>query len=478
MNRLAVAAAGLLAACGDPAGPDPLIGPLRISFADAGFADTIGTSLAKPFKVTISDSTGRPVSDTTVVLAATYGAFLAGSASQRDKAVKTDADGNAQVAVTLDTVAGSYFLRAIVLGTSVRDSIPLTVKAGKAVSLSLAPRDSVVYVGNSYGVRATRRDRKGNLADDIPVFTALTGGVASVADSVVTGTAFGRTHLMATIGSLKDSVLVSVIPKGQIAAYASPAAAGAPPSAFHIVDLDGSGHKAITARAGGAVRYDPTGSKLVFHSNESDGLHLFSVNPDGSSLVQLSPFAGTNQESQPQMSRDGNWIYYTAFVGDLSVWRATSTFGNPTRLTPPGKKEFTPTPSPDGGRIAYFEGLFGVQPIHIRTLGTGAVDTTNVVGAALRWSPVGDEIAYVVGNQLRVYNTATRAITVLDSSQAHHFQDPHVEWAPDGEWLLSCAYYNNPNPTGYLVLVRRSPVLVVPLTWSKTWNLCSAAWKP
>jgi hypothetical protein len=470
---------------GDPAGPtpDPITAPALLTLGSTSITDTIETKVTAPFVVTVADSNGKPVPNR-VVEFVTLGASLAADGLGYIKGANnatTDSAGKARMYVRMDTVAGAFHLRATVGGTTLKDSIPLTVLPGNLISLSLAPRDSVVYVNNSYVVRTARLDRKNNHRSELPAYTARTAGVITMPEStVVRGDAFGRTTLVAELGAFKDSVIVSVVPTAVIVATANPGL-----GQLHVVNLDGSGHTVISANIStattSALRFNQAGTSILYHDNDElyGQSRIFSINLDGTGKQQLSASTLGTLESQPQMSRDGAWIYYTRFTGDLTVWRATATFANPTRLTPAGQKEFTPTPSPDGTRLAFFAGQNAPQPILVRNLNTGVTDTTAAVGEALRWSPVGDEIAVVSGTELRIYHTATKTLSTIDVTGGHHFQYPHVDWSPDGAWILSCAKYGvvSPNPN-QIVLIRRSPHTVIPLAWTRTWSLCQAAWKP
>lgn len=477
-----------VAACGDPGSPDNAVtGPLKIALSappSGTVSDTIEAMLAAQLIATVTDASDRVVPDTAVQFLANGGVFFGTfpNATIRPITVKTDAEGKARVYMQLDTVAGHFRAKAQVLGTTAIDSVPVTVLPGAPASLVMAPRDSVLYVNNTSVLRVARLDRRKNSRTELPDFAIRTSGVVTLADSTITGTAFGRTIIEAEMAGLKDSVVVSVIPTATIVATGAPTA-NSIDAAFHVFNLDGSGHSIIpnltSTQYVQSLRFEPAGDKLLYADDVGSGVHLFSVSPSGGPPTQLTTDATAfdTTESQPQMTRDGTAIYFTKGVHNtLSVWSASSTGTNPSRLTPMGAawEEYYPTPSPDGSRLAFiWDQGFGPRLMMIRTVATGAVDTTTVQGDALRWAPAGNEIAMVVGGQLEVYDAGTRSVTILDKDNSHHFGRPYIEWSPDGAWLLSCAA----NPT-QLVLVRRSPVTVIPLAWTRTYNLCSAAWKP
>jgi hypothetical protein len=496
MRRLAlstlIAVALTLAACGDPSEPkpdpiEPLVGPVSLAFTPATISDTIEAQVGT-VTVTVTDSHGRPVPDTTLLFSGTGARVAVSGILFSSATVRTDANGKANVAIRLDTVAGSSFLRAALSGGGTEtDSVPVSVLPGKITSFALAPRDTVVYVNNSYALRAAQLDRRKNVVGGTPTLTARTPGTASLTASLVNGVTLGRAVISGEISGLKDSVFVGVVPSGTLVAFA-PQSPGTQRDLrlLHVVNLDGSGHSTIATSANGgalsrALGLNAAGDKAIYHDEAGNPLlHIFTIGLNGSGLQQLSTsVGGSDQEAQPEATRDGAFIYFTAAANvNLSVWRASPTFANPTRITPVGQKAYSPTVSPTGDRVAYLSGPIGapVDALHVRNLASGVVDTVASgpqTPEMPRWSPVGNDIGFIAGNQLWVYDAGTKVMTVLDTHNTYHFGGT-VEWSPDGAWVLACA-----STSAGLVLIRRAPpLLVIPLKWSATWGLCEAGWKP
>lgn len=482
-QTVAATAAILAAACSDSGSPHSVSGA-TVSFDVQSITDTIDAPM--PVVITVRDGSGNPVSNTNVKVETVTVPVTPGGSPQvaRTFTIPTNAAGQASLNYAGDWIAGRYFLRATEMSSSVVDSIPLTVEPGNAEIVAVFPRDSALYVGKSYVFRAVSRDRRLNIRSDVPVFTAGTAGVISVAGSTATGVGFGRTVVVAQVGAATDSVFVSTVPVGTI--VGAPVGRGNTP--FHIVDLDGSNHSSFTidsvAQTDTRQLYlSSAGDRIVFHDEFGSLMRIFSVGLDGKGLLQLRPSVAGTQESQPQSSRDGAWVFYTAYdqTSDFGVWRATSAGGSPTRITPAGKKELTPTPSPDGSQVASLAEINASLTLQVRTLSTGVVDSTGLLASAPRWSPATSEIAFTSGDLLRVYDVSTHTTTTLTTPYRQYLY-PHIDWSPDGAWLLTCAYVGTTLPGGLppaqLVLVRRSPLLAIPLMWSQTWNLCEAAWKP
>jgi len=102
-----------------------------------------------------------------------------------------------------------------------------------------------------------------------------------------------------------------------------------------VVNADGSGAKAITSGANGAMYpvVSLDGNTVFFDSFRPDNVsHIWRMNADGSGLTQLT-FA---IDFWPVLSRDGKWIVFTAQRGDTgkdSIWKVPIEGGEAKRVS-------------------------------------------------------------------------------------------------------------------------------------------------
>ena len=145
-------------------------------------------------------------------------------------------------------------------------------------------------------------------------------------------------------------------------------------------------------------------TSIVFDSSSVDGFGVFSVQPDGSDLRQLTRGAG-RISGEPAGSPDGSRI---AFISerDSHMWTMDSDGGRqrPVAL-PPGKGRH-PSWSPDGQRLAYtrIAGWFDQRVFTATPDGREERDIFNRQTMAIQpaWSPDGGAIAYWFSNKLLI----------------------------------------------------------------------------
>jgi TolB protein len=134
---------------------------------------------------------------------------------------------------------------------------------------------------------------------------------------------------------------------------------------------------AATAREAEAS-FPGTNGKIVFISKRTTGTgvdnptgdsEIFTINPDGTGLKQLTTNTGDDRE--PTLSPDGQKIAYTSQGdptsnpgGDYEVYLMNAADGSgQTNLSNSGATDGTPVFSPDGTKIVYeSEGIQGTNP--------------------------------------------------------------------------------------------------------------------
>ena len=93
----------------------------------------------------------------------------------------------------------------------------------------------------------------------------------------------------------------------------------------------------------------PDDSFLVFSSNRTGNQHLFRMNREDSSIVQLT--FGDSFDAAPDCSPKGNWIVYQATNGGkTALWKIPATGGAPIQLT--DFECLAPSVAPDAASIA------------------------------------------------------------------------------------------------------------------------------
>jgi WD40-like Beta Propeller Repeat len=316
---------------------------------------------------------------------------------------------------------------------------------GPPASISLAPPDTMLYVGHSltrhdvvvgaYGVNRPN--------DDIHYWTPDSSIVSVTRAGVITGLAYGRARIVVSSGGVADTSRVSVVPVGTLAigeAYGG---------TISVVELDGSAFRRVAGAgqaAGGAPAWDPTGTSIAFQYGIPGGAGattLMVVGADGSAVTELDS-AG----KWPRFSRDGRWIYYRSSAPgeEGELWRITPDGTTSERIGPAGTEylgDTYPDPSPSGEEVLLTSNRqSGGWEIVIRNVALGTDQPLGVQGYSPRWSPDGQAIAYWAGDPL----SGQGAVYVMhrDGSGTRQVSPPGrvyrvlgLDWSPDGRWLVA-----------------------------------------
>lgn len=449
----------------------------------SGVSDTVAAFLPQALIVEVRDSAGRRLRG----VAVRFQASVTGLGEQVVPTVElsastpdvyrevaetvTDGIGRAAVRMRMGVVAGDAAILITVPTLESSALVELTVLPGATVRTVVMPRDTAVYVGASYTLRAATEDRYGNRGPaTVAAATSDAPGIAAAANVSVTGQATGRTRIVATAGGAQQAAFVSVVPQGTLAA--------ARRDGIYTFGLDGSGYRPVAAAPEArSPRWFPGGQHIVY----STGLGHAWVTDLNRTVRPL--VAGANPldaELWAHPSRDGQWVYFGGYAG--SEFR-----GYPYRVRADGTglqrvpgfaaDDFTqghPSPSPTGDRVAYFreEGYSRDVTLRVLEVGTGNVLLKDVRGHSPEWSH-GDSIAYLDmqgGDRgpIRLMSSAGQGHRQVGSGTAYDFG---IDWSPDDQWIVA-----RDAESQRLEIIRVATGQRIPLTYSE--GMYDPAWKP
>jgi Tol biopolymer transport system component len=205
---------------------------------------------------------------------------------------------------------------------------------------------------------------------------------------------------------------------------------GGPPNIF-LIDAAGGPQRLLTG--GRFPSWSPDGKRIAFDSSGA-GSNIFTINPDGSGLEQLThETAGRN--IRPHWSPDGQKIAFARGPnGREEIWVMNTDGSEPRQLTLNNAGDNAPSWSPDGRLILFQSNRDGNDEIYV--MNEDGSDQTNlsrnVRGRDLDadWSPDGRTIAFqrdiepVEAQILQVFvmnadGTQVRPLTALPSENGH-----------------------------------------------------------
>jgi hypothetical protein len=509
-SRRAMVAALFLISCGDPSAPPqqglpPGPGEPGVHvLSGESVTDTALALAPQPMVVRVRGADGEPLAGVTLqarglphdTLPSRVSMVVAPAFTDSEAAYATlvsttsDANGYAQFAIRLGAIAGNGAIEVRATSPEAsglpRDTARFTIRPGQAAVLVVAPRDTAVFVGGVAQSRVRVADQHGNAVVNPPAvsYEAASTQVTVNATGAVTGAALGRAWVRVRAIGILDSLAVTVVPPGTIAAYNlgfGPPLGGR--GTVIAVNVDGSDIRTLVPSGGSGSGdaipdWDATGTRIVIDVGPS-GQRLYTYTVGGTAQRVMTAANGLTEEFRPQYSSDG-WIYFVGRAGGIGIYRVRPDGTGLVRVTTatPGGQETHPSPSPDGTRVVVmstdFSGCTCTESFALRILdvATGVSSPMNVGGFWPRWSPAGDLIAFLNGagavSVVAPDGSGRRAV-----SGAGRPYDGPIDWSPDGKWIVATSS-SFESPGLHLIEVATSQTL--PLAF--TTGLRNPAWRP
>jgi Tol biopolymer transport system component len=186
-------------------------------------------------------------------------------------------------------------------------------------------------------------------------------------------------------------------------------------------------------------RWSPDGKRITFASTRHGSFDIFVMNADGTGAERLTDHEAI--EHDPTWAPDGRSIVFSGERdgrGELyRVWPDTKKVD---RLTAGFDRAIMPAVSPDGRSVSYAGQTVRYFQIHVADAGGAATETVQMTSGepACRpaWSPDGQQIAYVLGqdpSRLGVMSVATKEARTLLSHPKLWLYYP--SYSPDARHL-------------------------------------------
>jgi CSLREA domain-containing protein len=180
---------------------------------------------------------------------------------------------------------------------------------------------------------------------------------------------------------------------------------------------------------------------IAFESDRTGNSQIFTMNPGGLNVVQLTHDSSTN--TLPSISPDGHTVVYQSTSGGVSqIWAINGDGTDPRQLTSTGSNQ-QPTFSPDGTKIAFDSNRGGYYELFVMNAdGSGQTKVMDTDGAVegSSWSPDGSQIVFSEDTngtpEIYTVPVATGIVSNPLTTAATDGGNTNPHWSPDGSKIL------------------------------------------
>lgn len=188
-----------------------------------------------------------------------------------------------------------------------------------------------------------------------------------------------------------------------------------------------------------------TNGKIAFVAFDGSTWQIYSAEPDGTALIQLTHVADPVMVGEPAWSPDGSRLAYVVqgsdsdgTTGRSDIWIMNTDGTDAHAVTDGPSSSWSPAWSPDGSAIAFTRGsniyLMDAEGIHATNITS---DPENPPGAQFEptWSPDGEHIAFVGrggDDDLYVMRSDGADVRLLFSGPGYQSE---LAWSPSGSTI-------------------------------------------
>jgi Tol biopolymer transport system component len=228
-------------------------------------------------------------------------------------------------------------------------------------------------------------------------------------------------------------------------------------STIYTINPDGSGITQLTPSGSGTFdrlpAWSPDGTKIAFGRTtfQISAPEIYVMNADGSNQTRITTNSASDR--QPSWSPDGTKIaFVTNRDGNDEIYVMNADGSNQTRLTNNTAFDSDPAWSPDGSKIAFtsnrdLPGSFGNNGFEIYVMSANGSNPTRLTNnsasdAQPSWSPDGARIAFTSqrdGLPL-IYVMNADGANPVNATQSTTLDSSDPEWSPDGTTIAFTSY--------------------------------------
>jgi Tol biopolymer transport system component/photosystem II stability/assembly factor-like uncharacterized protein len=179
----------------------------------------------------------------------------------------------------------------------------------------------------------------------------------------------------------------------------------------------------------------PSGQRIVFESDRDGDYDIYSMNPDGSDVVNLTNNGVKDEE--PVLSPNGKKIAFsTTRDGNYNIYVMNADGTNPTQITANTAVDEFPAWSPNGTQISWDsnrDGDYEIFKVNLDKTGLAQLTSNTTDDFDPAWSPDGTKIAFdsEADGDPDIYTMSTTG-TNLTKLTNNATSDYDPAWSPDG----------------------------------------------